>query len=223
MTGDRPQLIIDMVSDLVCPWCYIGFRGLDWAKMALSFEYTLSVRYRPYRLDPDTPTEGRDRSATLARKFPDSDQRNAMKTALQGAMADVGLSFDPDLPVRLPDTTDAHRLILWATEKGQDHAVKAALFEAYWHHGEDIGRPEVLAQVAEVSGLDGEVLRARLATTEDREAVRQEAAELRGGGLKGVPGFIVNEQAGFEGALPKAELLSALRQLATETEPLTED
>lgn len=217
MTDSPRLLVIDMVSDLVCPWCYIGFRGLDWAKMALSFNYQVDIRYRPYRLDPETPPEGRDRRTTLERKFPDPVQRAEMDMALKNAMGDVGLDFSVDRPQRLPDTTDAHRLIRWAQEAGLGHDMKAALFEAYWQHGEDIGERDVLVQVASVAELDPEEVCARLATTDDREAVRQEAAEMRRGGINGVPGFIVNELAGFEGALPKAELLENIRILAEET------
>jgi predicted DsbA family dithiol-disulfide isomerase len=217
MTTSRKKLTLDIVLDVVCPWCYIGFRGLDWARMALSFDYTLDVRFRPYRLDPECPPEGRDHESTLARKFPDPAVRLASKKALVDAMQDVGLSFDPETPSRLPDTTDSHRLIRWAAEEGLAHEVVAGLFEAYWQHGEDVSRPDVLAQIASAAGLDEDEIRQRLATSEDRDAVRQEAAELRGGGLAGVPGFIINEAAGFEGALPKADLLAAIRQMAEET------
>lgn len=141
-----------------------------------------------------------------------------MAGALKKAMLDVGLDFDPDAPSRLPDTTDAHRLIRWAAEEDAAHAMKGALFEAYWQHGEDIGLPDVLGQAVEVAGLNPDDMLARLETAEDREAVRQEAAELRGGGVSGIPAFIINEQAGFEGALPKADLLATLKELAAETE-----
>lgn len=206
-----------MLGDIVCPWCYIGFRGLDWARMALSFSHDLEIRYRPYRLDPETPPEGRDFHATMASKIPAPEDRQAMTGALRDAMADVGLDFSPEAPSRLPDTTDAHRLVRWAQETGDGHDVLAALFEAYWQYGEDIGEPDVLVQVAVSAGLDEAEIRARLAGDEDRASVREEAAEYRAGGVKGVPAFIVNEQAGFEGALPKAQLLETIKQLAAET------
>ncbi len=208
-----PPVAIDMVADPVCPWCYIGFRALDWVAMALSFETPLAIRYRPYRLDPTTPPEGRDRAATLAAKFPDPGHRAAVNDALKTAMADVGLSFDPGLPPRLPDPTDAQRLVLWSHADGLQRETMAALFDAYWQHGEDISQRDVLRQVAITAGLDGDDVAERLETNEDRTAIAEEAAAFRQGGVDGVPTFIVGEQAGFAGALPKAKMLEAFRTL----------
>lgn len=184
--------------------------------MAFSFTHDVVIRYRPYRLDPDTPPGGRDRAATLARKIPDPEQRKAIREALETAMADAGLSFDPGRPARLPDSTNAHRLVRWAHETGHQHAVMAGLFEAYWHHGEDVSAAPVLTMVAETAGMDPTEIEARLATSEDIEAVREEAASFRGGGVDGVPTFIVGEQTGFAGALPKAQMLDALKTLAAD-------
>ncbi|WP_041535101.1 DsbA family oxidoreductase [Parvularcula bermudensis] len=217
MSTPRPQLTIDVVLDLVCPWCFIGFRGLDWAAMALSFEFDLGVRFRPYQLDPTTPVAGRDRESVWQEKFPDSEIRARVVSALHEAMADVGLSFALDRPDRLPNTLDAHRVVRWAGLEGGGREMVAALFEAYWTEGADISRHDVLAAAAETAGLGGADIEARLASDEDRADIAQEMSELRAGGVTGVPTFIVNEKAGFPGALPKAELLAALRQLAEET------
>lgn len=216
---EKLEFTLDFVSDPICPWCFVGFRALDWAVMALSFSYDVSVRYRPYRLDPDTPREGRDRAATLARKVPDAGQRAAMHEALLSAMQDVGVSFDPNLPQRVVDTTDAHRLIRWAHDGTHAKPVMEGLFEAYWIHGEDLSQTAVLAQIAGDAGLDPEDIADRLATGEDRADVAEEAASFRGGGVDGVPTFIVNEATGFAGALPKAQLLATLQELAQGTVP----
>jgi predicted DsbA family dithiol-disulfide isomerase len=212
----RPPLTIDFVSDPICPWCYIGFRALDWAAMALSFEFDLEVRYRPYRLDPDTPAEGRDRHARIVEKYPDANHRQQMQEALGAAMRDVGLSFDPALPARIPDATDAHRLVRWAHEEGLAREVLGAVFEAYWLHGEDISHPDVLMEAGAAAGLPAAAIGQRLASREDRSDVVEEAAAFRQGGVRGIPAFIVNEETGFEGALPKDELLAALRTLGRE-------
>ncbi|MEM9988329.1 MAG: DsbA family oxidoreductase, partial [Pseudomonadota bacterium] len=195
---------------------YIGFRGLDWATMALSFEFDLKVHYRPFRLDADTPSGGKDRAATLARKFPDPEVRAQMEKALKEAMLDVGLEFDLRTPTLIPDTTDAHRLLRWAHEEEVPHDMAAALFEAYWQHGEDLSQHDVLCMVAERAGLDKTAIVKRLNSHEDVKDVQEEAADFRAGGVAGVPAYIVNEQTGFEGALPKAQLLEALRKLAAE-------
>ena len=207
-------LTIDMVSDPVCPWCYVGHAALGFALMALSFEGPVALRYRPYRLAPDTPPGGRDRAAALAAKFPDGDQREAMRAALIDAGTSAGVSFDPSAPERLPDTTDAHRVIRWSHEDGHQRDVAGAIFEAYWRRGEDIGGHAVLAAAAARGGMDRAAVLDRLATDEDRADVAEEAAAFRAGGVTGVPTFIVNEAQGFAGALPKDQLLAAIRQLA---------
>ena len=213
-TGGRPPLTIDMVSDYVCPWCYVGFASLGWSIMALSFERALEVRYRPYRLRPETPPGGVDRAAALAAKFPDPAEREAMREHLDQAAQDAGLAFDPSAPERLPDTTDAHRVTRWAHEDGLQREVAQRLFEGYWRDGLDIGRAEVLGVLAGEAGMDAAAVEARLATGEDRADVAEEAAAFRQGGVDGVPTFIVDEETGFAGALPKARLLDALRQLS---------
>ena len=210
-----------MVSDPVCPWCYVGLASLDWALMALSFERDVALRFRPYRLAPDTPPEGRDRAEALTAKFPDAGQRARARAAIIEAGRAAGVTFDPDTPERLPDTTDAHRVIRWAHEDGAQRAVKRGVMDAYWQRGEDIGDRAVLARVAGGAGMDREAVAARLDTQEDRTDVAEEAAGFRAGGVDGVPTFIVNERTGFAGALPKDELLAALRQLAGETEAPT--
>ena len=219
----RPPLLIDMVSDPVCPWCYVGLASLAWARMALSFEYALTVRFRPYRLAPETPPDGMDRTQALAAKFPDPGQRDQMRAALAAAGRDAGLTFDPGTPPRLPDTTDAHRVIRWAHDDGRQAEVKRAVMDAYWQDGRDIGAHDVLAEAAGAAGMDEAEVAARLSTDEDRADVAEEAAAFRAGGVDGVPTFIVNERTGFAGALPKDRLLAALRQLAGETEPPAED
>ena len=208
-----------MVSDPVCPWCYVGLASLDWALMALSFERDVALRFRPYRLAPNTPPGGVNRAAAVAAKFPDAQRRGEMRRAIIEAGAAAGVTFDPDTPERLPDTTDAHRVIRWAHEEGVQRKVKRAVMDAYWQRGEDIGDRGVLARVAGQAGMDEDAVTARLGTEEDRTDVAEEAAAFRAGGVDGVPTFIVNEQAGFPGALPKDQLLTALRQLASETAP----
>ncbi|MBB4658835.1 DsbA family oxidoreductase [Parvularcula dongshanensis] len=215
--ADEAVLTIDLVTDPVCPWCYVGHVALGWPLIALSMEGPVALRYRPYRLAPDTPPGGMDRKAALKRKVPDAGQRAAMTEALKEAMRDAGVSFDPDRPEWLPDTLDAHRVIRWAHEDNLQRDVAGAIFEAYWQRGEDIGDRTVLSRLAGRAGMDADEVAARLETQEDRTDVAEEAAAFRAGGVGGVPAFIVNEEAGFEGALPRAQMLDAIRQLAAET------
>ena len=208
-------LVIDVVSDPVCPWCYVGHAALGFALMALSFEGEVALRYRPYRLAPDTPAGGEDRDERMRRKFPDEAQRAVMREALIEAGRQAGVSFDPATPGRLPDTTDAHRVIRWSHEEGLQREVAGAIFEAYWQRGEDIGERAVLAAAAARAGMSADAVRERLETDEDVRDVAEEAQAFREGGVTGVPTFIVNEREGFAGALPKDQLLDAIRQLAS--------
>lgn len=215
-TENRPLLVIDMVADPVCPWCYIGKRNLDRAAMALSFQYTVERRYRPYQLAPETPVGGVDRAAHLAQKFPDAAQREAMAEALSKAAQNAGLVLDPKAPDRLPNTIMAHRLIRWAHLSGCQTDLVEALYEAYWHDGADIGDAKTLARLGQETGMEGD-LASRLQGDDDTADVMAEAAAFREGGVTGVPTYIVNELAGFAGALPADQLLTTFRQLAEET------
>lgn len=216
---DMPEqrLIIDMVSDFVCPWCFIGKRSLDRAAAALSLSQPLVVRYRPYFLAPDTPPEGRDRQAAVAEKFPDPETRRTMTEALTEAARQAGLDFDPGAPQHLPNTLDAHRVMRWAHLAGRHQYFAETAFAGYWLHGADLGEAETLARLAGIAGMDQAETARRLATDEDRADTAEEAAAFRAGGVDGVPTFIVNEQSGFAGALPPAELLENLTLLARET------
>lgn len=215
MSRNEP-LLIDVVSDPICPWCYVGHGALGFALMALSFEGEVALRYRPYRLRPDTPKAGLDRDAAMAAKFPDPAQREQMRAALMEAARGAGVSFDPGTPSWLPDTTDAHRVIRWSHEGGHQRDVAGAIFEAYWQRGEDIGDRDVLAAAAGRGGMDKDEVAQRLGSDEDLDDVAQEAAAFRAGGVASVPTFIVGETQGFSGALPKAELLEAIKRLAAE-------
>lgn len=215
--SEKPLLTIDVVSDPVCPWCYVGKRSLDRALMALSFSYELDVRFRPFQLAPDLPPEGVDRAAYYAKKFPDVDKREQARTALEAAARQVGLALDSRLPQWQPNVLDALRLIRWSHEEGCQSSVVEAIFNAFWMRGLDIGAPEVLADIGAEEGMDRASLLARLSTQEDAGALKEEIADFRAGGVSGVPTFIVNEQTGFAGAHPPDVLLDAFRKLATET------
>ena len=216
-TAERPLLVIDMVLDPVCPWCYVGKRALDRAIMALSFNYTLVVRYRPFMLTPDVPLGGLDRELRLSKIYPTADKRAAARTALLQGAKEATLDLDPDTPKRIPHTGDALRLIRWAHETNQQSDLVEALLAAYWQGGADLSDCDTLATIAGTAGLDKAAIRTRLAGSDDLEEVLNEAKSFRKGGVNGVPTFIVNEAQGFAGALPPDQLLTALRQLAAES------
>ena len=148
-------LRIDIVSDAVCPWCYIGKRQLERALTTLAQEgLHFSVHWNPFQLNPDMPKEGRDRAAYRAQKFGSPERVREMDERVTGAAANVGLPFRLDLIQRTPNTLDAHRLIWLAGREGMQDAVMEAVFIAYFTQGRDIGDHDVLAECAAIGGMD---------------------------------------------------------------------
>lgn len=211
-TNEKPLLTIDMVSDPVCPWCYIGKRSLDRAVMALSFEYNVMRRFRPYQLRADTPMEGVDRHAHYKKMFPDETQMRQVMDGMAESARLAGVNFDPMTPEILPNTIHAHRMIRLAHFDDKQDEMVEALFEAYWVKGADIGDIDVLSKFAGVMGKTVPDVKAYLEGKEDLAEIQDEANEFRNGGVSGVPTFIINEQTGFAGALPPDQLLNAIRQ-----------
>lgn len=209
-----PRLLVDIVADPVCPWCYVGLKSFAAARADLAKTFDLLPRYRPYQLNPDTPAGGADRNAYYAKKFPDRALRDRMRIRLTEAAREAGAPFDPATPKRLPNTLAAHRVLRWAHFTGRQDSVATALYDGYWREGEDIGDIRTLARLAATAGMDEADAAARLETDEDAEIVAREAEAFRAAGVRGVPIFIVNEKTGFSGALPPASLAKALKQAA---------
>ena len=145
---------IDIVSDAICPWCYIGKRQLERALATLANEgLTFQVHWNPFQLNPDMPKEGRDRAAYRAWKFGSAEKAAALDQRITEAAAAVGLEFRTDLMTRTPNTIDAHRLIWFAGQNGNQDAAMEAVFKAYFIEGRDIGDHAVLADCAAEAGL----------------------------------------------------------------------
>ena len=209
-----PRLIIDLVSDPVCPWCYVGLQSYFQAKKKLDQEFELITRLRPYQLNPDTPLEGADREAYYAKKFPDPAFRDEMRARLVEAAEAIGFTFDPSIPKKLPNTLAAHRVLRWAHYEGLHENLAAKLYAAFWDDGADIGDVETLAHLAGEAGLNADEVKEKLQDGADAETVGEEAQGFRAAGVNGVPTFIVNERTGFSGALPPQQLEDAIRKAA---------
>ncbi len=212
---DRPRLLVDIVSDPVCPWCYVGLKSFQHARDRISDQFQVLPRIRAYQLNPDTPEAGVDRKGYYARKFPDETQRKQMVHTLQAAAAGAGFSFDPLAPEWLPNTLKAHQLIRLAHFDGAQERLAESLYRAYWENGADIGDLETLVSIAEEAGLDAGNAREQLSSEKNAAEVRDEADAFRKAGVNGVPTFIVNERTGFSGALPPARLAETLAQAAS--------
>lgn len=204
---------IDIVSDAICPWCYIGKRQLERALETLRAEgMEFSVHWNPFQLNPDMPKEGRDRAAYRAWKFGSAEKAAALDARIVEAAAGVGLAFRTDLMTRTPNTIDAHRLIWFAGQKGVQDAAMEAVFKAYFTQGRDIGDHGVLTDCAVEAGLDAQEVTTFLAgDLADRE-MRAADQAAREAGVNGVPSFFLDGYGMFSGAMPAETIASALRR-----------
>jgi len=205
---------LDVYSDTICPWCYIGKRRFERA-LAARPQANLSIRWRAFMLNPSMPPEGMDRRAYIQAKFGGAGRAQRLYQALASAGASVGLAFDFERLERTPNTLDSHRLLRYAAERGCQDAVVEGLFAAYFVEGRDIGDASVLVEVAAAAGLDGAVVRRRLAGDSDVEAVLAEDTLARHQGVTGVPCFIFNGRYMLSGA-QEPEAFMQLFDLARE-------
>jgi predicted DsbA family dithiol-disulfide isomerase len=206
-----PALSIDIVSDVVCPWCYIGKRRLE---EALRGRPAARIRWHPFQLNPDIPPGGVDRRSYLEAKFGGPQRAGEAYARVEAAGREVGLAFDFARIERQPNTLDAHRLIGWgqATDAGRADALVERLFRAYFTEGADIGAPEVLARLAAEAGYDGEAARTHLASDGGRAAVAEADRRTKALGIGGVPFFIFNQRLAVSGAQPATVLIDAMEQ-----------
>ncbi len=212
-------MIIDIVSDAICPWCYIGKRRLERA-LAMVPQIVVQVGWRPFQLNPDMPLEGMDRQEYLRRKFGDRAGGN-MYDAVKEAGRGEGIPFRFERIRRTPNTLLAHRLIALARrEKVQDEVVEA-LFHGYFTEGADIGRTDTLATLVEPTGLDPDRVRAYLESDEDLAGIKAEDQFARQIGIQGVPCFIIDRKYALSGAQPPEaflEVFELAQKEASETE-----
>jgi predicted DsbA family dithiol-disulfide isomerase len=204
---------IDIVSDVICPWCYIGKRQLERALATLEREgLRFSVHWNPFQLNPDMPKEGRDRIAYRVQKFGSGERARELDERVAGAAANAGLSFRQDLMLRTPNTLDAHRLIWLAGREGMQDAVVEALFVAYFTQGRDVGDHAVLADCAAEVGMDRAAVADFLAgDTAAKEMLAADRA-AREASVSGVPSFFLDGYSLYSGAMPAETMAEALRK-----------
>jgi len=200
---------IDVISDTVCPWCFIGKRRLMRA-MAMRPNIAFDVKWRPYRLDPTIPTGGMDRQAYMRAKFGDDPMAIVeMHKQIASEGAKDGIEFDFAAIKRRPDTLDSHRLIRWAEAAGVQDEVVERLFIAYFENGEDIGDVRVLADIADLCGMDGVEVAQMLETDADAALVEREDQIAHEMGVTGVPAMIFGGKLAVSGARD-AEMLAVV-------------
>ena len=206
---------IEVVSDVVCPWCFIGKRRLEKA-LALRPDIAVEVRWRPYFLNPWVPREGIDRKAYLEKKFGSVERYAAIARRVAAAAAGEGLTYRLDQIARQPNTLDCHRLILWARNTTDPSRMKQRLMELYFAEGADLSDPEVLVGAAVDCGMDADLVRKLLASDADAARVDEEANSAKEAGIDGVPCFIFGNVLAVSGAQDPAYLADAMVRAAQE-------
>jgi predicted DsbA family dithiol-disulfide isomerase len=206
---------IDVVSDIVCPWCFIGKRRLEKA-LALRPEIAAEVRWRPYFLNDWIPREGIDRKTYLETKFGSVERYAAIAERVAAAARSEGLDYALDKIARQPNTLDCHRLILWARSTSDPGRMKQRLMELYFSEGADLTDPEVLVGAAVDCGMDADLVRKLLAGDADVERVETEARSAKEAGVDGVPCFVFGNVLAVSGAQDPAYLADAMGRAAAE-------
>jgi predicted DsbA family dithiol-disulfide isomerase len=210
-------LTIDVVSDVVCPWCFIGKKRLEKA-LAMRPDIPVEVRWRPYFLNDWVPREGIDRDEYLTKKFGSPERYKSIAGRVAAAAAAEGLAYNVGGIARQPNTTDCHRLILWAQNAGGSGKMKQRLMELYFTEGADLTDREVLVKAAADCGMDADLTRELLASDRDVERVTAEAAQAKEAGIDGVPCFILGGVLAVSGAQDPIHLADAMARALEEVQ-----
>ena len=208
-------LKIDVVSDVVCPWCYIGKKRIENA-LALVPDVPVELHFRPFFLNSWVPREGIGRDEYLTAKFGSVEAYKGIAGRVVAAAGEEGLSYRPDLVKRQPNTIDCHRLIHWAEAQGKAAEMKQRLMELYFRDGGDLTDIDVLVQAAADCGLGADEVRRRLASDEDVALISGQAQEASDKGISGVPTFVFAQKYAVSGAQPADQLARAIRQVSAE-------
>ncbi len=204
---------IDIVSDTICPWCYIGKRRFDRALSARGIA-DADISWRAFQLNPDMPAEGVDRHSYMVEKFGSEERVAEIFDTIERAGAEEGIDFAFDRMVRTPNTVDSHRLIAFAGEKGMQNQVVDALFHRYFERAEDIGDQAVLVAAGTEGGLDEKEIALYLAGEDGTEEILAEARAASSMGISGVPCFIFDKRYAVSGA-QAPEVFDRVFELAT--------
>lgn len=210
---------LDIVSDVVCPWCAIGYKRLEQAMAALADEFSFQIEWHPFELNPDMPPEGEPVSEHIQRKYGLSEQAQVENRERIAAIAKgLGLDFYEGAERRIYNTFDAHRLLYWAREQGRQTELELALFNEYFSANNDPSAMEVLRRAAEAVGLDGGEAEMIVGSGRYAEEVRAEQRQFQAAGISAVPAFIVNGKYLISGGQEPATFINAFRQIAAESD-----
>ncbi|SEJ96137.1 Predicted dithiol-disulfide isomerase, DsbA family [Sphingobium sp. AP50] len=211
------HLRIDFVSDIACPWCIIGLKGLQTALERLDGKVSADIRFRPFELNPDMGAEGQNLGEHITQKYGSTpEQSAASRTMIQDRAAALGFTITMSQDSRVYNTFDAHRLLHWAGQEDRQVDLKLVLFRAYFTGGRNVSDHAVLLDAVEQAGLGKKQALNILESDMFDAAVRDEEALWRSRGIDGVPAIVVNEKYLISGGQPPEAFEQALRQIATE-------
>jgi len=208
----QARMRLDVVSDAICPWCFIGKRNMETALAMLAGEgIAFDVHWNPFQLNPDMPIGGVDRKTYRTQKFGSWEKSQQLDARVTEAARAAGLEFHLDRLTRTPNTLKAHRLIARAGHEGRQDAVKEAILQSYFLNGGDIGADEILLDCAAQAGMDRATTAAFLATDEGLAEIQAQEHAARSAGVSGVPSFFLEGHALFSGAMPPEQMAQAFR------------
>jgi len=213
---DKNKIKIDVVSDVVCPWCYIGKRRLENALSRLPENIEVDLNFLPFELNPDIPKTGTDHKTYLADKFGSRERYDQLTEHVVNVAAGEGLKFNYENQSVMPNTLDAHRLIQYAKKSGKQPAIKEALMKAYFEQGIDLSKQENLLNIAEQNGLDRDEVKSFLSSEQGILEIKQQEQANHQRGISGVPFYIINNKYGVSGAQPSDTFVEILMEVAGE-------
>ena len=208
------KIKIDIVSDVVCPWCIIGYKRLEKAVTDLGLEDKIEIEWQPFELNPDMPAEGENLRAHSARKYGTTPEGSIKaRASLAQVAGELGFKFDYYDDMKMVNTRDTHILLEYAKEQGKQHELKIRLFEAFFSHQQDLSDPKVLAEALEDVGLNAEEALAKLNNPDAREKVAKEEAFWQSMGISSVPTVVFNRSTAVTGAHPTEVFKQILTKL----------
>jgi len=213
--NNTATITVDVISDVMCPWCYIGKRRLE-AAIKLVPDLAVDVRWHPFQLDATLPKTGKDRQQYLSDKFGGIAKANAFYAQIEAAGREEGIPFAFDAIKLSPNTLDCHRLILWSKADDLQDDIVERLFKAYFIDGEDLTKAETLVRISEEAGMFSDFVEQLLEIETDLDKVEAQIAKARETGVSGVPCFIIDGRFVLAGA-EKAETIAAALMHADET------
>jgi predicted DsbA family dithiol-disulfide isomerase len=208
---------LEIYSDLICPWCYIGKRRLETALKLAEGKHTVQIVWHPFQLNPDMPLAGMNRRVYRSAKFGSWERSQVLDAEVAKVGAEVGISFNYSAVERTPNTLDSHRLVWLADQHDKQEQVVEALFAAYFVEGLDLSQKKVLTEIVTQAGLSRPTVEQLLASDRGTAEVRKQEQEARELGVSGVPFFLLNRLHHFSGAQPPNVILAALSEASNET------